>query len=304
MVKLVSSFLLLCLLSAPTAAQVTPLGGSFTSTAGANTPGCSDSDGGAGVSLATASCSDAQGYTAAGSGAAGFTQDANGGQAEASASASASSIGALPPQQSNGSGTGSASMSWFVGSNTYYSLASVSAGSSLVNFSGSMGSLPPSGILATGTYGLAVSAGANATASDVGGAQVVNATPASALGTLTFAAVGSPTLVRGTVTAAGLGRSGLLVEVLGPDRGSEGVIRTLTGDDGSYLLPFLVGAVTLRVSDPDGGFAPVISPPLTPPTVFDVDLAPAAVPLTAYPLLLIVATALVGARLLRRRRRV
>jgi hypothetical protein len=52
------------------------------------------------------------------------------------------------------------------------------------------------------------------------------------------------------------------------------VSSTLTGDDGSYLLPAIVGPVTLRISDPEGGFVTQESSLLLPPATIDFDLVP------------------------------
>jgi hypothetical protein len=268
-----SLLLSILLIPASADAQVTPQGGSFQTTASANAPGCSDNDGGLGISPAAAACVDGQGYAASAGSSAGFAQDAQGGSATVSAEASATVIGSAAHQQSTGNASGIVGMSWLVGSDVHYSLSSDVSGGGFAQLSDNMGILPPSGVLAAGnSYGFNAGASAFANAKDVNGAETVIATPSDATAVVTFAVVGSLTLVMGTATAGGGGMAGLLVEAL--DGSQVVVATTLTGDDGSYLLPSIGTTVTLRISDPGARFATAVSPPLSAPATFDTDLAP------------------------------
>ncbi len=252
-------------------AQVTELGESRLASATATTPGCSESDGGADATAAAASC-DAQGYTAAASAQASFTTSTSGGTVSASAQGVATSTGSPANQTATGSGSGQAVVSWSMASDTHYSLSITVSGGGMASFSdGISGPLPSSGILAADDYELRAGADALAQAQDINGVETVMAGPADASARVHFAVVGSGTLILGIVLADGVGTPGLLVEAL--DGGSV-VASTLTGDDGSYLLPDLLGVVTLRISDPAGGFATQISGPLAPPATFNADLVP------------------------------
>lgn len=252
-------------------AQVVEGGNSRVATANAVTPGCNEADGGAGATAAAASC-DAQGYTAVASASASSTLSADGGTASASAYGVATSTGSISNFTATGSGNGQIALSWSMLSATHYSLSVTVAGGGTAAFSDGMsGPLPPSGILPADVYQLNVGATALAQARDINGVETVIAGPVSASARVSFAEVGSTTLILGTVLAGGVGTPGLLVEAR---VGGTVVASTLTGDDGSYLLPDLPGTVTLRISDPAGGFAPRLSAPLMPPATFDVDLEP------------------------------
>ena len=252
-------------------AQVFDLGGSLRATATATTPGCTQSDGGGGATQAVASCA-AQGYTAAGSARASLISSTSGGSVSAFGEGAATATGSISNFTASGLGDGGAVVSWSMISNTHYSLSTSASGGGTASFSdGLSGPLPPSGTLPTDIYTLRADAFAFAQAQDINGAESVTAGPLEASARVTFAVVGSSTLILGTVLAGGVGKPGLLVEALD---GGTVVASTLTGDDGSYLLPDLPGIVTLRISDPEGGFITQVSAPLTPPATFDADLEP------------------------------
>ncbi len=264
--------LALFLCPALTAAQVTELGDSLLASASATMPGCTDTDGGADATEAAAACSTMVGYAAAGSARASFTSSTSGGTVDAFAQASAASIGPPATQTATGAGDGQAVVSWTMGSDTLYSLSTTISGGASASFSDGMsGPLPPSGTLPPDIYELRASASALAQAQDLNGAESVTAGPREASARVTFAPVGSPTLIRGTVLAGGVGTPGLLVEALD---GGTVVASTLTGDDGSYLLDGISGPVRLRISDPEGGFASLLSDPLSPPATLNADLEP------------------------------
>ncbi len=251
--------------------QVVELSGSRVATANATTPGCSESDGGADATAAAAAC-DAQGYTAAASAQASFGSSSSGGTVSAFAQGVATSTGSSSNFTATGAGSGQAVVSWSMLSDTHYSLSVTQADGGTASFSDGMsGPLPSSGILPADIYQLRAGADALAQARDINGPETVTAGPAQASARVRFAVVGSTTLILGTVLAGGTGAPGLLVEAL---VGGSVVDSTLTGDDGSYLLPDLPGTVTLRISDPAGGFAPLISAPLSPPATFNADLEP------------------------------
>jgi hypothetical protein len=134
------------------------------------------------------------------------------------------------------------------------------------------GTLPASGTLPADIYSLIVSGNAFAVARDINGPETITAIPVTGEGSVRFALVGSMTLVMGVVLADGVGVSGLFVEALDAD--ALVISSTSTGDDGSYLLPELVGVVTVRASDPAGGFVAQQSESLSPPATQNFDLAP------------------------------
>ena len=266
--------ILMILLPSGVPAQVLELGGSLLATATAETPGCSDSEGGANATEAVASCA-AQGYTAAGSAGASLTSSTSGGSASAFAEAAASSTGSSSNFTASGLGNGAAVVSWSMGSDTHYSVSISAAGGASASFSdGTSGPLPPSGVLPADIYQLRADAFASAQAQDINGAESVTDGPKEAFARVTFAVVGSSTLIRGTVLAGVVGRPGLLVEAL---IGETVVASALTGDDGSFLLPDLPGTVTLRISDPGDSFLTEVSNPLTPPATFITDLESAPI---------------------------
>ncbi len=267
--------LALCIAPMTATAAVFDLGGSAPLTASATMPGCSDSDNGGGSSQATASCA-AGGYAAAASAQASRTASVEGGEVFAFAEAAATSIGPPGTQQASGNASGSANNSWTVTTDTWYSLAVESSGGATAEFTDDVsGPFPPSGVLTPDTYVLRAVASANATAQDSSGAQTVTAGPQEGSASVVFAEVGSPDLIRGTITAGGSAVPGVRVEA----RDGGVVVKVaFTGNDGSYLLDDLPGTVTLHVSHPLGGFVPLVSAPLTPPTTFDADLAAHAVP--------------------------
>ncbi len=262
-------------------AQVIEIGESFVATAVAVTPGCTVSDGGADVTNATALC-DAQGYTAAGTAQASLNSSETGGDVFAFAEAAATSTGSISNLTATGSGDGAAVVTWLMQSSTHYSRSiAISDGASASFSSDISGPLGPSGIVPGDFYTLRANASALAQAQDINGVESVTDGPRDASMRIVFAVVGSITLIRGTVLADGEGIPGLLIEAMGNEsNGSEGngnqaiVASTLTGDDGSYLLPNLAGTVTLRISDPQGMFLTQVSDPLTPPTSFNTNLLP------------------------------
>ena len=148
--------------------------------------------------------------------------------------------------------------------------------------------LPPSGVAtASDFYTLRADAFSNALAMDSNGAETVTDGPKSASAQVTFAEVGSSTLIRGTVTSGGVGQRAFLIEAL--QNGLVIAIAT-TGDDGTYLLAGLPGTVTIRVSDPEGDLATEFSAPLAPPSTFDAELG-ALVPALPTALVCVLATA-------------
>lgn len=249
-------------------------GDSLQTSAIVSMPGCTLSDGGANVPAAMIDCA-SQGYSAAASAA--YTASATnaGGAVSVFAESAAGSIGGGAGQAASGSGTAIASITWQMTSSTHYSLAVTqdpTPGGATVVFQTSTGAaLPPSGIVAAGFYDLRGDAIAFSLAEDDGGVQTVSVGPLTAAGEVSFAPVGSSSLVRGTVTAGGSAAPGLLVEAL---VGASIVAATTTGLDGTYLLDGLPGPVEIRVSDPALVLATQQSGVLTPPAVYDVDLAP------------------------------
>jgi hypothetical protein len=158
----------------------------------------------------------------------------------------------------------------------------------LVNFSGGSAS---SGLLDPGPYSL--NAGVTAAAGGSENGFLTGAASAIATVYLAFAELDSPYLVHGVLTAGGIGRPGLLVEALD---GANVIDSARTGDDGSYLLSAVTTAVTLRFSDPAGGFQTIETSLMTPPATFDVNLDPAvSVPALDPTLLGVLAFALAGA---------
>jgi len=257
-------------------AEVFDLGGSFVAFAEATMPGCTDSDGGGSVSEAVAACA-AGGYSAAARAEAAASATTAEGSVFAFAEGAATSIGNPGTQSASGNASGTAVNSWTMDADTYYVLSIEASGGATAEFTDDVsGPFPPSGILVADTYTLRATALANAIAEDSGGAQTVTAGPRAASGQVMFADVGSPDLIRGTITAGGTAMPGVRVEA----RDAGGVVKiAFTGDDGAYLLPDLPGTVTLEISHPLGGFVPLQSPLLTPPTTFDADLVPHAVPM-------------------------
>jgi hypothetical protein len=133
-----------------------------------------------------------------------------------------------------------------------------------------------------------------AVAQDINGPERVPAIPITGEGSVTFAPVGSITLIMGVVLANGVGGgSGLLVEAL--DTGDLVIANTSTGDDGSYLLANVSGDVTVRASDPSGGFVAQRSAPLSAPATQNFDLAPApAVPALSAPAIALLCLMILG----------
>jgi hypothetical protein len=275
----------LLLIAAPGAtAQILFQSGSFQTSVGANTPGCSDPGGDVGVSPATASCVTG-GYAAVASGAAGFSTHPSGGQVTVSGEAAATSVGPPSQDQSSAHSTNNAGANWKLSVPTHYSLVTEISGGAFVNFSGPGVAFPPppSGILTGVDYGLNASVAMSATARDSNGAETVTAVPQAATITVTFAEANSPTLIMGTVLAGGSPMPNLLIEALD---GLAVVATTRTGSDSSYLLDGLPASVTLRISDPASIFASETSSLLFPPATFDADLEMnPSVPILRDPLL-------------------
>lgn len=266
--------ILFALLLAPAAlAQITFDGGSFQTEVSAGTPGCLD-DGidGVGVSPGTASCTTG-GYSAVASATAGFSSQANGGEVTAAGEAEAATTGGPPLESSTAISTSTAGAAWILGAPAHYSLVIESAGGAFTNFSG-MGvpfPAPPSGIVTGTNYSLNVSVNMTAAANDLSGAEIVVATPQTVTASVTFAPVGSPTLIMGTVLAGGSAMPNLLIEALD---GPVVVATTQTANDGSYLLDGLPASVNIRSSDPSGAFVTETSSLLFPPATYNTDLAP------------------------------
>lgn len=305
--------LVLLILPIPVSAQVVLQGGSFQTSSSANTTAsggatCSDPQGGVNVPMAASSCADADGNTAAGSAQAIVFVDTQGADFSLTTSGGgAVTVGAPGPltAQANGGGSANAVRNWFMTNDTLYSMAvatgadfagHAAAASVFVGFSGGSAA---SGLLSSGSY--ALNANVSATAGGIETGLLTGAASASADVRLTFAEAASPTLVRGTVLAEGVGLPGLLVEAFD---GATLIDSALTGDDGSYLLPGVTTSVTLRVSDPEGAFATIESGLLAPPATFDTDLSQAsAVPALAPAPLGLAAFGMAGAGWLARRRR-
>lgn len=277
------SLLMLCSLILPGAAsgQIILQTGSFqTSTAATTTASggstCTDPGGGVNVPSGSSSCADVDGNTAAGSAQANVSVDTQGADFSLTANGSGSVVVGQPgpfAAQANGSGSANAVRNWFLTNDTLYSLAvaksaefegGAALANAIVSFSGGSAA---SGLLTSGTYSMTASVTAAAGGIETG--LLTGAASASANARLTFAEAASPTLVQGTVLGEGIGLPGLLVEAL--DRATV-IDSALTGDDGSYLLPLVTTSVTLRVSDPAGGFTTVESTLLAPPATFDTDL--------------------------------
>jgi hypothetical protein len=281
-------------------AQAVELGTSILTTANASVlpGGCSVMDGGGGSTEATASCA-AMGSTAAGSAQSSLSSSTSGGSATAFAQASATSSGGPSNLTATGQGGSSALVTWEMLSNTHYSLRTTTSGTGVARLEGP-GPLPPSGILSPGFYTLRAQGTALAQAQDSNGAETVTAGPHTGTADVTFASVGSLTLILGTVTSGGSGAPGLLVEAID---GGAVVASTSTGDDGSYLLPDLPCSVVLRVSDPEGILATQFSGLLVPPATFDADLS-AVVPALSAPFAVALGLGLaLCARTMRRGRR-
>lgn len=274
--------LLVSLLIAPAAfAQITPLGGSVNASVNVSAQGCSQGDGGVGSTQASAACS-INGYAAAAGSTATVTVHSFGGVVSGSAEGGATVPGLGSSGQSNAVATGNVAHTWQLGANTHYTLMTETSGGGAVDFGSG---LPPSGILSPGFYGLLVNTHISLVALDWMGPETVIAVPESAMGRVTFAEVGSPTLILGQVLAGGAAQPGLLVEALD---GGVVVASALTANDGAYLLPDLGPSVMLRISDPQGVFATQFSPLLAPPMTFDADLgATVPIPPAAVGLLLL-----------------
>jgi len=288
--RLLATVISLLLLVPAATAQIIFQGGAFQTNVSANTPGCSDFGGDVGLSPASATCTTG-GYSAVSSATAGFSTHPKGGATTASAEAAATSIGPPAQDQSSATSTNNASAGWKISVTTHYSLVTETSGGAFVNFSGPGISFPApaSGIL-TGTgigdgYSLNVSVTASAFALDSGGAQTVTGVPQHVIASVTFAEVGSSTLIMGTVLAGGVAMPNLFVEALD---GLVVVATTQTANDGSYLLDGLPTSVTLRISDPNSLFVTETSPLLFPPTTYNADLAPiSAVPALGASMLLL-----------------
>ncbi|MEM7079628.1 MAG: hypothetical protein AAF513_13480, partial [Pseudomonadota bacterium] len=245
---------------------------------------------------------DAQGNAAAGSANTNAISDTRGGEFYVISQAAAGVVQAPGPFNANATASGNASAleNWTLSGDTHFSVAldsqsdfdgTASSANATATFSGGGGA--SSGILSAGTYSMLTSASSNAGASE-SGAQT-GAANAEAMGRVTFAPVGSPTLVRGTITAGGLAQPGLIVEAFD---GTTLIDSALTGDDGSYLLPEVLVAATLRVRDPNGGFQTLETSVLAPPAVFDTNLPPLVVPALPLPFAgLLVVGLVLGARL-------
>lgn len=293
-------YILFLVSASPAAAQVIEQGSSLLTTANAIMPGCTDTDGGAGATEATASCS-AMGYSGASSAVTTASSSTSGGEISAFGEASAGSIGPPATQSASANATSQATITWQMLSDTHYSMSLATSGGATAQLDAGGGALPASGVATPGFYTLSANASAFAQALDADGVVTVTVGPRSASARVRFAAVGSPTLILGTVSAGGIGAPGLLVEALD---GAAVVASTLTGDDGSYLLPDLPGPVAIRASDPAGEFATQVSSPQTPPATFDADLAPAVPALPgAFPAALGLALLAGAALRLRARRR-
>lgn len=132
-------------------------------------------------------------------------------------------------------------------SDTLYSLSTTISGGASASFSdGSSPPLPPSGTLRPDIYELCASASALAQAQDVNGVEIVTAGPREASAWITFAPVGSPTLIRGTVLAGGAGMAGLLVEAR---------------DGGIVIASALTTPISSRSSSPTASNDPQRPPP-------------------------------------------
>jgi hypothetical protein len=279
----------------PARAEVFVQGNSILTVATAFTLGCNESHGGGGATDALALCA-ANGYTA---GAAAHTESgasASGGSVSVFAEAGATSVGGSANRTASGNGTSTAVITWQMTTDTHYAVSSVSlptpANASAV-FEDTLGNpLATSGVLAPGFYVLRGTTMASAFAMDVNGAESVSAGPFSASADVTFADVGSPTLVLGTITVGGLGTAGLRVDALA----SQTVVASaITAADGTYLLPDLPGTITLRISDPTGVVPTKTSGALSPPQTFDLDLPPPSVPALAAPFAVALGAALLVA---------
>ena len=276
-------------------AQITPVGGTVNAFAHVVIPGCDLTDGGVGSTEASTACS-LSGYAAAADSTSTLTVHSFGGIVTGSAAGGATVPGLGTSGQSNANGSSSAVHTWQLGGDTHYTLQTEISGGGVVNFGSS---LPPSGILSAGFYGLAVSASIAVVAFDSMGPETVNAVPESVMGRVTFAEFGSPTLIKGQVLAGGAAQPGLLIEALD---GAVIVATAFTANDGAYLLPDLGPSVRLRISDPQGIFATQFSPPVAPPATFDADLG-AAVPIPPPVVgFVLVALGLTGALSVRKRR--
>jgi hypothetical protein len=269
MMRATRLWILLFILPDLAAAQVVEIGTSLLTSASASTPGgCSMMDGGAGFTEATASCA-AMGYLGDGSAASSLFSSPAGGSVSVFAVAAATSTGSPSNLTASGQGDSHALVTWQLFSSYHYSLSTSLLDSATASLSGTSGALPASGVLTPDFYTLRADGTAFALAQDQNGAETITQGPLAASASVTFAAVGSSTLIRGSVLACGVPVQGLLIEALS---GESVVASTVTGDDGSYLLPGLPGAVTLRISDPNGVYATEISASLTPPLTFDADL--------------------------------
>ncbi len=272
-------FMLVGFLASPARAEVFLQGESILTVATAQTLGCTDSDGGGGATEATAACA-AFGYTAAASAQTSSSASASGGSVSVLAEGGATSVGGNGNQNASGNGTSTAVITWQMTTDTHYSVSSLALptpGNATAGLEDAVGNpLATSGVVPAGFYVLLAHTMASALAQDVNGAESVSAGPFSASAHVTFAEVGSPTLVLGTITVAGVGRPGLVVDAF---VGQTIVASAITAADGSYLLPNLPGTVTLEISDPTGVLAMQTSGPLTPPQTVNVDLPPPSVPL-------------------------
>lgn len=290
----ISISILLAFSSTPALAEVFLQGESILTLATALTLGCNESDGGAAATEATAACA-AFGYTAAASAQTSSLASTSGGSVSVAAEAGATSVGGNGNQSASGNGTSTVAITWQMTADTHYSVSSLVTPTPLnatAELQDAMGNpLPASGVLSPGFYVLLGHTMASALARDVNGAESTSAGPFSASGDVTFADVGSTTLVLGRITVGGLGKAGLLVEAV---VGQTVVASAITAADGTYLLPNLPGAITLQVTDPAGALPTQVSGTLTPPETFDLDL-PARVPVLSAPLGLALAVALIVA---------
>jgi len=217
---------------------------------------------------ASAACA-AMGYTAVAHAETSLVASTSGGSVSVYGEASAHATGSPSQLNASGQATSIANITWYVSSNVHYSLSTAVQGGASASFQDSGGPLPPSGVLTTGYYTLYSNGNAYALARDINGAETVSVGPRIASAEVTFASVGSLTLIRGTVLGCGVPVQGLLVEAIS---GGSVVASAVTGNDGTYLLPDLPGAVDVRISDPNGVYATEVFANQTPPIVFDADL--------------------------------
>lgn len=284
-----TSALCFLLLAVPgvAAAQVLEIGTSLLTSANAQTPGgCNVMDGGGTFTEATAACS-TMGYLAAAHAESSLATSTSGGEVSVFAEASATATGSPSDLTASGIANSVASITWYAASDQHYSVSTTLQGAT-ASFEDTSGSLPASGVLTMGEYYTLNAHGfAFALAQDSNGAETVHAGPLAASAQVTFASVASSTLIRGSVLGCGVPVQGLLVEALS---GGAVIASTITGDDGTYLLPDLPGTVDVRVSDPNGVYATEVFAGQTPPIVFDADLGKQ---IPALPAPAVVAAALV-----------